>query len=94
MTTTEAIKHGAGTLADTATSALSDLADKASDLADKARPQRKQSHRGRVLLIGAALIGAAAAAFRVVRARMGGQDERVIDLTQDPVLVPETLTTP
>ena len=94
MTTTEAIKHGAGTLADTATSALSDLADKASDLADKARDQRKDSHRGRILLIAAALIGVAAGAFRLLRARMGGQEERIIDLTQNPVLVPETLPTP
>jgi hypothetical protein len=98
MTTAEAIKHGAGTLADTATSALSDLADKAKaqteNLVSEVRDQRKESHRGRTLLIGATLIGLAAAAFRVLRTRMGGQGEHVIDLTQDPVLVPETLPTP
>src|SRR5690349_7929068 len=97
MTTTEAIKHGAGTLADTATSALSDLADKArtqtENLVAEVRDQRKESHRGRALLIGATLIGLAAAAFRVLRARIAGQDDRVIDLTQDPVLAPETLPT-
>ena len=98
MTTTEAIKSGAGTLADTATSALSDLADKAKAQADTAKDRitdRKESHRGRTLLLGAALVGAAAAAYRYLRARMGGLgQEPVIDLTQDPVMAPESIPTP
>ena len=100
MTTTEALKSSAGALAETAAGAVSELADKAKAQAEtvvgeaKDRlAERTESHRGRTLLIGAALVGAAAAAFRFLRGRLGGSQERVIDLTQDPVVAPETLPT-
>ena len=87
MATTEALKSGATTLAETAADAVTGLAEKAAekakDTAGSAKElvterigdrisERKQSHRGRSLLLGAALIAAGAAAFRYLRARFGG----------------------
>ena len=97
MRTPEAIKRGAGTLPETAAGAVTELADKAKAQADavvgaaKDRlAERGEPHRGRALLIGAALVAVAGAAFRLLRGR---SEERVIDLTADPVVAPESLPT-
>ena len=101
MSTTEALKRGA-----LATSAVTDLADTVTDLAERARSQaetvvneakdrlgsdERGSHRGRTLLLGIAVLGAVAAALRFLRRSGGAEDERVIDLTADPVVAPESL---
>ena len=98
MTTTEALKSGAGTLAETAVDAVSELADKAKAQAESVMDEAKdrladrhESHRGRTLVIGAALVALAGAALRFLRGRRA--EERVIDLTADPVVAPESLPT-
>ena len=91
MTTTEALRNGAGTLAETAADAMGELAPKARShtesvvgaAKDRLVEQKEPSHRGRRLLLGAALLGAAAAVARFLRRTSFGRqvEERVIDLT-------------
>jgi hypothetical protein len=106
MTTTTALKTGAGTLAETAAGAISDLADKAREQVDSVMGSigdavgvegKAPTRRRRRVLLGAALLGAVAAAVASLRrTRLGRQvEERVIDLTrheQQPV--PEGVGTP
>jgi len=90
VNTTEALRNGTALLADTASQAMTDIAERArhqahvmaSDAAERLEPAPKD-RRGRRLLFGAALVGAAVAAVQLVRRTALGRkvEERVIDLT-------------